>query len=481
MNILHVSAECYPVAKAGGLADVVGALPAYLNQAGQQCSVVMPKYDKPWIATHLLERVHSSRVLFGDKPLSYNIYKEVNSTLGFDLFFVDIPGLLDRTGIYTDPESGYGYWDEFERFFAFQLATVDWVNSWYVRPDIIHCHDHHTGLIPFMLKHVYSYQNMRKIPTVLTIHNGQYHGSFDAGKDFFVPEFDRLQTGLMHWEGRINQLASAIKCAWQVTTVSPTYTEELKHQARGLEPLIQQEAFKIQGILNGIDTQVWDPEKDPMLVENYNLKTFASGKKANKQYLCERFGLNPEQPLFAFIGRLVDEKGADLLPDAIGRMMALREDFTFLLLGTGEPALEERFGAMNVSSGDRFEAVLAYDEELAHRMYAGADALLMPSKVEPCGLNQLYALRYGTIPVVRRVGGLNDTVVDFSLKGGTGVHFDYFDSGAVMDAMHRTLTLLSHPKESQSLIKRAMKQDYSWQKSADAYINLYNKLHQISN
>jgi starch synthase len=265
MNIVHISAECYPVAKAGGLADVVGALPGYLQKMGHSSSVIMPKYDQKWIREHLLEVVHHSKIVFGDTVLPYHIYKDVNQTLGFDLFFVDIPGVLDRKGIYVDPDSGYGYWDEFERFSSFQIAAVDWLNSWYVRPDVVHCHDHHTSLIPFLMKHAYTYQNMRNIPTVLTIHNGQYHGNYDAGKNFFIPSFDSLQTGLLQWEGRMNQLACGIKCAWKVTTVSNTYLNELSHQANGIEPLIHAEWSKMSGILNGIDTEVWSPMSDDLI------------------------------------------------------------------------------------------------------------------------------------------------------------------------------------------------------------------------
>lgn len=476
MNIVNISAECYPVAKAGGLADVVGALPAYLQKMGHSASVILPKYDQKWIREHLLEAVHHSKIIFGDKILSYQIYKDVNQTLGFELFFVDIPGILDRKGIYVDPDSGYGYWDEFERFASFQIAAVDWLNSWYDRPDIVHCHDHHTSLIPFLIKHAYTYQNMRDIPSVLTIHNGQYHGNYEAGKDFFIPSFDPLQTGLLQWEGRLNQLACGIKTTWKVTTVSHTYLNELSSQANGIEPLIHAEWSKMSGILNGIDMDVWNPLTDPMLVKNYSVKDFVHGKKANKDYLTKRFGLDPDKTLFTFIGRLVNEKGADLLPEALGNMMNARNDFSFLLLGTGDPGLEQQLSHLGNMLGNRFHAELAYDEELAHRMYAGADALLMTSRVEPCGLNQMYAMRYGTVPVVRRVGGLNDTVVDYSIKGGTGVHFDYFTPGAVSEAIHRTLELFNQPKNVNALIKRAMKTDHSWEKSAKEYLNLYKNL-----
>lgn len=476
MRIIHVSAECYPVAKAGGLGDVVGALPAYQNQKGHQSMVLMPKYDKEWIDDHLLSLEHSSRFIMGDQIFSYHIYKEVKNTLGFELFFVDIPGLLDRKGVYVDPSSGYSYWDEFERFLAFQIASVDWLNSWHIKPDVIHCHDHHTGLIPFMMNHTYTYQNLRTIPSILTIHNGQYQGNFDKGKAFFLPNHEPHLSGLLQWENRLNQLASAVKCAWAVTTVSPTYLSELGYSAKGLEPLLNQEKSKMHGILNGIDLRVWNPETDPMLVQNYTAKTVKKGKFANKKFLCERFGLDATKPMVSFIGRLVGEKGADLLPDLIKSLLYKRDDINFILLGTGDPKLEQDFEFMNSSLSGKFKAILKYDESLAHKIYAGSDALLMPSRVEPCGLNQMYALRYGTIPIVRRIGGLNDTVIDFSLKGGTGVHFDNFSLYDAENAINRMMILFSQPKKCADLINRGMKVDHSWERSADQYIHLYQSL-----
>lgn len=476
MRIIHISAECYPVAKAGGLGDVVGALPAYLNQKGHQSMVLMPKYDNKWIDDHLLSLEHSSRFIMGNQIFTYHIYKEVKQSLGFDLFFVDIPGLLDRKGIYVDPNSGYSYWDEFERFLAFQIASVDWLNSWHIKPDVVHCHDHHTGLIPFMMNHTFTYQNLRTIPTVLTIHNGQYQGNFDMGKAFHLPNHEPHMSGLLQWENRLNQLASAIKCSWAVTTVSPTYLRELNFSAEGLEPLIQQETPKMHGILNGIDKRVWDPETDSMLVQNYDFQTVKKGKYANKLYLSEHYGFDVSKPLVSFIGRLVGEKGADLMPDLIKSVLNNREDVNFLLLGTGDPVLEQTFEAMNYEFAGRYKAVLKYDEALAHKIYAGSDALLMPSRVEPCGLNQMYALRYGTVPIVRRVGGLNDTVIDFSLKGGTGVHFDHFSLYDAENAINRMMILFSQPKKCEELIKRAMKVDHSWERSADQYIQLYQSL-----
>lgn len=476
MRIVHISAECYPVAKAGGLGDVVGALPNYLNANSHQAMVIMPKYDIKWINEHLVTLVHSSRFIFGDQIKTYNVYKEANNTLGFELFFVDVPGLTDRKGIYMDPESGYPYWDEFERFTSFQIASVDWINSWYERPDIIHCHDHHTALIPFLIKHAYAYQNLRLIPSVLTIHNGQYHGNYDLGKAFFVPDHEPLNSGLFEWDKRLNMLASGIKCAWHISTVSPTYLDELKVTSRGLESLLNAESAKMSGILNGIDHKVWNPATDPMLVQKFSFKDYKKGKMLNKKWLCERFGLDVAKPLLTFIGRLAEEKGADLLPDLFYTLLSQRKDISVLILGTGDPTLEHRLAEMNNQLAGRFHAELKYDEALAHKIYAGADALFMPSRVEPCGLNQMYALRYGTIPIVRRVGGLNDTIIDFSLKGGTGVHFDEFNLQSALHAIQRFMMLYSQPTKVEELIKRDMKIDHSWQNSSVQYIKLYQRL-----
>lgn len=467
MNILHISAECYPIAKAGGLGDVVGSLPRFLNQIGHECKVIMPMYRTKYLYSHEWEVVHKGNTNMANWWFDYTVIKEKSNAQGFELYLVDINGLLDR-------EKVYGYDDDTERFCAFQLAVLHWINQWEKLPDTIHVHDHHTALIPFLMMHAYVFKRLQHIPTVLTIHNAQYQGIFGWDKSNYLPQWDSWKRGLLEWEGSINPLASGIKCAWKVTTVSQTYMNELKYMSNGLESLFEFEKGKCSGIINGIDVEVWNPDNDKYLTEHYSISSFESGKSKNKKILCDIFNLDPEKPLFIFIGRLVHEKGADLLPQVlldsfnhIGRKM------NFLILGSGEPETENKLSMLKSFSKGDFDVYIGYNETLSHQMYAGADFLLMPSRVEPCGLNQLYAMRYGTIPVVRKTGGLKDTVLDLGDKDGYGITFEHSSVGDITNAIYRALELYHEKKVFRSLQKKTMQLDFSWSRSAEEYSTLY--------
>lgn len=332
-------------------------------------------------------------------------------------------------------------------------------------------------MISFLLQHSALYRRISKIPTVLTIHNGQYHGAFGWDKFYYLPEIDATKTGLLDWRGGINPLAAAVKCAWKYTAVSPSYLRELTIQSNGLEYLFYLEQAKGQGIINGIDTQVWDPETDPMLPANYGIENAEDGKQANKELLCERFGLSPDKPLFTFIGRLVVEKGADLLPSIIRHSLNDHPgEINFLVLGSGDRPVEQQLTELKNQFAGRFNSFIGYDEGLAHQVYAGADFILMPSRVEPCGLNQLYALRYGTLPIVRSTGGLKDTVIDFESDLGYGITFNNNTIDEACYAIWRALTLYQNTELLQLLRKRMMELDFSWDKSANDYIKLYESL-----
>lgn len=469
MEIIHISAECYPVAKVGGLADVVGALPKYQNKLGHFAKVVVPAYDTKFINENDFEVTYDAWSKYGHHNFQFRILREKTNKLGFDLYIVHIQGLTDRPNV-------YGYYDDTERFVAFQIATLDWIAQWEHRPDVIHCHDHHTGLIPFMVSHCVKYSALKTVPTVLTIHNAQYQGQFGWNKLYYLPAFDLWRSGLLEWDKDINPLASAIKCAWKVTTVSPSYLQEMMSNARGLESLIRQEHGKCVGILNGIDTEVWNPKTDPMLFSNYDIKTVETGKNANKVALSKIFGLNDNKPLFVFIGRLVDEKGADLLPDIF--FNALQEhgnNINVLVLGSGDTWVEGRLNQLKNLFVDNYNTYIGYNEQLSHQIYAGADFLVMPSRVEPCGLNQLYALRYGTVSIVRRIGGLKDTVIDIG-DGGFGICHDQTNIGDVIHAINRAVEFFNDNKELKATRKLIMKIDHSWDKAASNYIELYQNL-----
>lgn len=453
------------------MGDVVGALPKYQQQAGHIAKVVMPCYQRPFLKDNLFELVHQGGVWLGDTWRHFNVLKEKTNKLGFDLYLLDIPGLLDT-------ERVYGYDNDAERFLTFQVAVLDWVSSWHDKPDIVHCHDYHTGLIPFMMTQCLKYAALQPVPTVFTIHNAQYQGQMGWDRMYWLPAFDPWKSGMMDWQNAINPMAAAIKCAWHVTTVSPGYLEELKHSANGLEPLFRQEAGKSSGILNGIDTQIWDPATDKMIPHHYNLRNLVAGKMKNKEAICNLFHLNPQKPLFSFIGRLVDDKGADLLPGIVYESVAQTNgEVNFLVLGSGDPHIEWRLNQIKEPLKNNYNNYIGYNEQLSHLIYAGSDFLIMPSRVEPCGLNQLYSLRYGTMPVVRSVGGLKDTVIDFG-DDGYGIRFIQPSVGDVCHSVWRGLELYGDGKKLNMLRRRMMKLDFSWDKSAQQYIDLYNSLKQ---
>lgn len=470
MEIIHVSAECYPVAKAGGLGDVVGALPKYQVKAGHIAKVVMPMYRTKFLYENDWIVDFKGQANLGNWFFDYTVIKESSNKLGYDLFLIDINGLLDRQKI-------YGYDDDAERFTAFQIAFVNWMVHWEHAPDIVHCHDYHTGLIPFMMQYCYDYNRLKYIPSVITIHNAQYQGWMGWDKSRYIPRWDLWKRGMLDWNDTINPLASGIKCASKVTTVSWSYMDELKSNSNGLEKLFEYERGKCVGILNGIDNEVWNPATDKYLDNHYNVKTVTAGKKKNKTLLCERFGLDINKPLFIFIGRLVGEKAADILPYAI--RMAIEQtqgQASFLVLGSGETTVEWEFQQMAEPYKSVFNVVIGYDETLSHLMYAGADFLLMPSRVEPCGLNQMYSMRYGTVPIVRSTGGLQDTVVDMGEPEGFGIRFNHATAEDVNYSIGRAVSVYQDSTHMEWMRKHMMQIDHSWESTVDEYTNVYKSL-----
>ena len=471
MEILHISAECYPVAKAGGLGDVVGALPKYQNKLGHTARVVMPMFRTKFLYDNQWDVDFKGSYHLGPRYFDYTIIKERTNKLGFDLYLVDIYGLLDREKI-------YGYDDDNERFVAFQIAVTDWLNHWAYKPDIVHCHDHQAGLIPFMMKYCYDFNySLNSVKTILTIHNAQYQGWIGWDRSYYIPAYDSWKHGMLDWQNNINSLASGIKCSDKVTTVSPSYLEELRYSARGLEDLFEYEKGKCVGILNGIDADVWDPQTDTYITENFSLADVAKGKEANKKILCEQFNLDATLPLIVFIGRLVGEKAADILPDSIlASIYSTQKNVSFLILGSGEGEVEWRLNNLTSEFPGNYNALIGYNEKLSHQMYAGADFLLMPSRVEPCGLNQMYAMRYGTVPMVRSTGGLRDTVIDMGDEGGYGIRFIHASVGDVIHSVTRAVTVFKEPKTINAMRQRMMQIDNSWDNSAHQYIDLYQSL-----
>jgi starch synthase len=466
MKITHISAECYPVAKVGGLADVVGALPKYQQNKKDTALVIMPFYNNKYAKEHEFQSIYESELKLDITSYNYRILKLKENILDFDIFFIDVPELLYKDYVYS--------FDDTERFLAFQIAALDWMLTWKTKPSIIHCHDHHTGLIPFMLQESFKYKSLNRIPVILTIHNAQYQGWFSHEKTNLIPEFNRNNFGLLDWNYQINPLATAIKCAWAVTTVSPSYMEELKENANGLESLLSHESAKCHGILNGIDSEVWNPQTDEFIIKNYNSRTIKSGREANKKWLCETFNLDESKPLFAFIGRLVHEKGTDLLPEVLEKALANKE-ISVLVLGSGREETQNQLKELIAKHENYYYAFIGYDEKLSHIIYAGADFLLMPSRVEPCGLNQMYALRYGTIPIVRNIGGLKDTIVDIDNDGFGFIHEDV-EVNQILHAISRATSFYSNKTKFNKTRKEIMEIDILGmflQMNTTNYINPY--------
>ena len=470
MVIVHVSAECYPMAKAGGLGDVVGALPKYQQKMGDEALVVMPMYKTKFLEQQEWEVHFKGNTNLGDWFFDYTIIKLKESKLGFNLYLVDINGLLDRPKI-------YGYTDDHDRFIGFQIAVAHWLLHWAKQPEIVHCHDHQAGLLPFIMKHCYDYQKLQSIKTVLTIHNAQYHGTMGWDKSILIPKWDSWKHGLLEWDNNINSLATAVKCADKVTTVSPTYMHELKLHANGLEALFEYEQGKCRGILNGIDNELWNPATDPMVPFHFNIQDVLEGKRKNKQLLCDRYHLNMDKPLIVFIGRLVGEKAADVLPGAIQHALDKTNcGANFLMIGAGDTAVESALNYLVQLYPGEYNTFIGYDEKVGHEAYAAADFLLMPSRVEPCGLNQMYALRYGTIPMVRDTGGLHDTVVDMGEPAGFGIRFLHATEEDIVHAIERAIAVYKDKAQMEKMITQCMRIDHSWDAVVKEYKNVYESI-----
>ena len=471
MKIIHLSVECYPVAKVGGLADVVGSLPKYQRKLGMDASVVMPWYNRPFINDSNLLEVYSGEFYQGSELLKFTIYKEANDALGFPLYLIKIPGKLDREEVYC-------YDDEAEQWIAFQHAFLKWISSdEAIKPDVINCHDHHVGLIPFLLRNSVEYKELASIKTLFTVHNGQYQGWMNWNKGILLPQFDTWKWGLLDWDGLINPLAAAIKCCDAYSTVSEGYLQELFDDANGLQDLFRHEQAKSYGIVNGIDTIYWNPEIDKYVQEHYSSDSVKTGKQVNKNLFCQKYKLNPDYPLITFIGRFAIEKGADYLAGFLDNfLLDGTQEVSVFILGSGDQNIKEEIEKVYLKYPKTVNVHFGYNESLAHEVYAAADMIIMPSRVEPCGLNQLYALKYGTIPIVRGIGGLKDTVIDISQNGGYGIVFENLEIQEIIDAVKRGLKLYKEEIIWDKTRARAMELDFSWDKSAKKYIELYNQL-----
>lgn len=473
MKILFVAPEGLPFSKTGGLADVVEALPKCLVSLGHEVTVFLPRYRN----THATAvSVPSVTIPMGD-GLRFPGIVEGGSLHGVHYYFVDDPEYFDRDQLYG--VAGRDYPDNAERFGEFARAAIEFCKQVWM-PQVIHCHDWQSALVPVLLRTQYDRDDsLQSVSTVFTIHNMGYHGTFprDAMKRIGLPD-SLFGIDAMEFFGRINFLKGGLIYSDYLTTVSPKYAEEIQTTefGHGLDGVIRNRADRLTGILNGADYSVWSPERDKVIASRYSQKDL-SGKVACKKNLLEVFGLPLEaidKPLIGIVSRFASQKGFDLIEKIAGDLLS--ENILITALGAGEPKYEKLFHELARTYPTKFSIRVAYDNILAHKIEAGADIFLMPSRYEPCGLNQIYSLKYGTVPVVRATGGLDDTIEAFDpVSGrGTGFKFQAYDGAALLGAIHEAVAIFrNEPAAWQRIQLNGMAKDFSWQASAVEYARLY--------
>ena len=476
MKILFAASEAVPFIKTGGLADVAGSLPKALAQAGHEVKVILPLYEG----------------ISGEWRSQMTFLKYFNVTLSWRQVYCGI-FQLERDGVtywFVDNEyyfkrwQMYGHFDDCERFAYFSRAIIETPGQLDWAPDIIHCNDWQTALVPvYLLEEKYRIPQLGGARTVFTIHNIEYQGRYgdQVLQDVIGLDKSYFNEGMLAYHRDVNLMKGAIMASNFVTTVSPTYAQELRtpFYAHGLDGVINQQSFKLEGILNGIDTALYDPATLPGLASNFTYRTLAKGKALCKQSLQQAVGLqeNPDIPIIACVSRLVGHKGFSLVTDALHDIMAL--DVQMVVLGTGDWQYEEAFRHAQEQYPGRFVAQLTYSAPLSNMIYAGADLFLMPSVSEPCGLSQMIAMRFGTVPVVRETGGLKDTVTPYNKYEGTGRGFTFanINAGDMTWVLREAVELYhNHKKAWRGLQKEDMTADFSWDSSAKQYLDIYQRI-----
>lgn len=471
MKVLFAASEAHPFIKTGGLGDVMGALPQSLTELGVEARVVIPKYKN--IKDELKQNLQF--IKWFTVPVGWrNQYCGVFQYKYKDVvyYFIDNEYYFNRDGL-------YGYYDDGERFAFFNRAVLEFIKEIDWKPDIINCNDWQTGMIPVLLNLEYKnnefYSNMK---TVFSIHNLLFKGSFvpNVLPELFGYDYMPLTNGSVELNGSVSFLKGGINYSDQITTVSNTYAEEIKTQqyGEGLDGLLRCKSDFLKGIVNGIDYEEFDPEKDNLIFKNFTWDSI-SDKVENKLSLQKELGLpqRAETPMIGLISRLTHQKGCDLIVSIIDRL--LQKDIQFVVLGTGDYWYEETFKNLQYRYPDKVSANIKFDNSLAHKIYAATDMFLMPSLFEPCGLGQLIALRYGSIPIVRETGGLKDTISPYNKYTGIGNGFGFknFNSNELMQIIEYALTIYDDKDAWNNIIRQAMDSDNSWEKSAMQYKLLY--------
>jgi len=482
MNILFASAEVTPFSKAGGLADVAGALPKALEQLGAEVRIITPGYSHiPWDNYDLIEQAEFS-VTIGDEEYSVQVTSTIlPESEDVQVCFINNETYFGREGIYTDA-SGRGFPDNDERFILFMKAILEWLRHTDWEPQILHCNDHHTGLLPAYLRETHREDPaFARIRTLFTIHNLGYQGIYSRevlAKAGFPERYADEEA--FRYDGDVNFMKVALLYADKITTVSPTYAQEIMSSDKfgmGLQVVLRRRAGDITGILNGVDYSEWSPATDDLIPYNYTQNNMA-GKAKNRDELLRTYRLMAERstPVIGMVSRLVEQKGFDLIDDALDELLS--RDLHLVILGTGETKYHRLFEEAKEEYPEKIGVKFAYDNPLAHLIEAGSDMYLMPSKYEPCGLNQLYSLRYGTIPIVHAAGGLADTITEFDpeSKKGTGFLFQEYSVEAMLAAVDRAMSTFRNKARWKFLQDNAMRCDYSWRVSAEKYLELYREL-----
>ncbi len=471
MKCLFVTSEAQPFAASGGLADVSGSLPHALRQRLIGCRIVMPLYeDIPDELKDSMRFLTSFSVPVAWRRQYCGVFESRFD--GVIYYFIDNQYYFKRQGM-------YGHYDDAERFAFFSRAVLEMLPFIDFKPDIIHCNDWQTALVPTYYNLFYSQSDWYKgIKTVFTIHNIQYQGKYGSELYDEVVGIPPQSRSILDFDGCINFVKGAIETSNRVTTVSPSYSWEIRDPwfSNGLDSILNARAWKIRGILNGIDTASYDPATDSEIYANFSVNDL-SGRTVNKRKLQERLGLeqNVETPIIAMVTRLVSHKGLDLVKAALDQIMT-EEDIQFVILGSGDWEYESFFRSMQGKYPGRISACHGFIPELSRKIYAGADMFLMPSKSEPCGLSQMIALRYGAIPIVREVGGLRDSIQDSGTGEGNGFTFKNYDAMDMINCIRRAIAGYWQHDGWKTLIKRAMECDNSWVRSATEYINLYREV-----
>jgi starch synthase len=479
LRVVTVASEVVPFAKTGGLADVAGALPVALARLGHQVSVVMPRYPAVDRAVRSLERVQTSLEVPMGSRTEYGEVWSARLAPKIPVYFIEHQGYFNRDALYTTASGDYP--DNAQRFAFFAKAALETCRALKLQPDILHCHDWQCALIPAYLKTTLRDDAaFASIGSLLTIHNIAYQGLFPPE----VMEFLQLPTQTyspdgIEFYGRVNYLKAGIVYADLINTVSQRYSQEIQTAefGSGLDGILRYRGQDVYGILNGIDEREWNPASDRLIAARYTATNLA-GKHVCKRDLLETFGLAPEWmnvPVVGMISRLVDQKGFDLIESAIHRMLAL--DLGLVVLGMGEAHYEDFLRQIQQRYAGKMGVSIGFDNVLAHKIEAGSDLFLMPSRFEPCGLNQMYSLRYGTVPVVRATGGLYDTVrsVDPSTGEGNGFTFDEYSAAALLQALRRALVTFEDRVAWRRIQIAGMRQDFSWDASARAYVAAYER------